>query len=266
MAQATAVIGGTGLYALVDGEARTIATPYGAASVTAGVLEGRDVVFLARHGSGHSTPPHRIDARANAWALASLGVRALVSTAAVGSLRAELPPMSFALADQLLDRTWGRADTFFDGDDGLVRHLPFAEPFCPELRAIARAALPDAAPRATVAVIQGPRFSTAAESALLRAQGADLVNMTLCPEVALAAELGIGTATICVVTDTDAGTSDEDPDRVTAELVFRRLDEARPRLVDAIARIVAAIPDGYAPRELMDRTAIDAVLARPVRA
>jgi 5'-methylthioadenosine phosphorylase len=97
-----------------------------------------------------------------------------------------------------------------------VRHLPFAQPFCPTLRGLAVAALPDAAPTATVAVIQGPRFSSAAESAVLRQWGADLVNMTLCPEVAIAAEIGIGTVSICVVTDTDGGVSDDDPDAVTA--------------------------------------------------
>jgi 5'-methylthioadenosine phosphorylase len=205
--------------------------------------------------------PHRINSRANLWALASLGVRAVVSTAAVGSLHRELRPGSLAVPDQLIDRTTGRHDTYFD--EGDVQHLPFAQPFCPALRGLALSVVPDAAPKATVAVIQGPRFSTAAESAVLRQQGADLVNMTLCPEVALAAEIGIGTVTLCVVTDTDSGTSDDDPDAVTAELVFRRLDEARPRLVEAISRIVTSVPDGYVPRPLIDQDAIDALLAKP---
>jgi 5'-methylthioadenosine phosphorylase len=256
------VVGGTGLAALVDGETREHATPFGAATVTTGELAGREIAFLARHGDGHTIPPHRINARANAWALARLGVRAVVSTAAVGSLRAELRPQSWAIPDQLLDRTWGRADTFYDGS--LVRHLPFAEPFCPELRRIAVDAVPDAAPRATVAVIQGPRFSTRAESAVLRDAGADLVNMTLCPEVALAAELGMGTVTLCLVTDTDTGHVEDDPDAVTAELVFRRLAEARPRVLASLERIVAAIPDDYAPRPLVDADAIEQVLALPV--
>lgn len=269
MADLIGVIGGTGLYELVDGaRPRDIPTPYGSATVTVGDLDGRGVAFLARHAVGHTVAPHRINARANAWALASLGVRAVISTAAVGSLRAEYPPGAFAIADQLIDRTWARRDTFFDGDGdgdgdgGVVRHLPFAQPFCPALRALAIAELPDAVPTATVAVIQGPRFSTAAESAMLRQWGADLVNMTLCPEVALAAEIGIGTVSLCIVTDTDGGTSDDDPDAVTAELVFRRLAEARPRLVDAISRIAAAVPDDYAPRELIDQAAIDALLAQ----
>ncbi|WP_353828439.1 MTAP family purine nucleoside phosphorylase [Agromyces sp. SYSU T0242] len=256
------LIGGSGLAALVDGETTDRPTPFGPATVTTGALGGRPVAFLARHGAGHTIPPHRINARANMWALASLGVRAVVSTAAVGSLRRELPPESWAIPDQLLDRTWGRADTYYDGD--LVRHLPFADPFCPELRRIALDAVPDAAPRATVAVIQGPRFSTRAESAVLRATGIDLVNMTLCPEVALAAELGMGTVTLCLVTDTDTGHVEEDPDAVTAELVFRRLAEARPRVLAALERIVAAIPVGYAPPPLIDDEAVAHVLSRPV--
>jgi len=263
VADIVGVIGGTGMGVLVDeGAARDIRTPFGAAIVTIGDLGGRPVAFLPRHGADHTIPPHRINARANLWALASLGVRAVVSTAAVGSLSRALPPGKFALADQLVDRTFGRADTYFDA--GLVRHLPFAEPFCPTLRSIAIEALPDAAPRATVAVIQGPRFSTAAESRILRDSGADLVNMTLCPEVALAAEIGMGTVTICVVTGTDSGTSADDPDAVTAELVFRRPDEARPRLVAAIGRIVEAIPTDYAPRPLIDDEAVAALRALPV--
>ncbi|GAA2030348.1 S-methyl-5'-thioadenosine phosphorylase [Agromyces tropicus] len=256
------VIGGTGLATLVDGESQERSTPYGPAAVTTGELGGRAVAFLARHGAGHTIPPHRINARANLWALADLGVRAVVSTAAVGSLRAELPTQSWAIPDQLLDRTWARADTYYDAD--LVRHLPFAEPFCPELRRLATEAIPDAAPRATVAVIQGPRFSTRAEAAVLRGSGADLVNMTLCPEVALAAELGMGTVTLCLVTDTDTGHVEDDPDAVTAELVFRRLAEARPRVLASLERIVSAIPDDYEPRPLIDGDAIAHVLALPV--
>jgi 5'-methylthioadenosine phosphorylase len=263
MTSIVGVIGGSGLGVLVDGgEPREIPTPFGPATVTIGELGGRTIAFLPRHGAGHTIAPHRINARANLWALASVGVRAVVSTAAVGSLSPGHPLESFALADQLVDRTFGRADTYFDS--GPVRHLPFAEPFCPVLRAHAIEALPDAAPRATVAVIQGPRFSTAAESRILRDAGVDLVNMTLCPEVALAAEIGIGTVAICVVTDADSGTSADDPDAVTAELVFRRLAEAKPRIVAAIARIVAAVPGDYVPRPLIDEETVAALRALPV--
>jgi 5'-methylthioadenosine phosphorylase len=263
MTNIVGVIGGTGLGELVEGgEARDVPTPFGPALVTVGDLGSRPVAFVARHGAGHTIAPHLINGRANLWALASLGVRAVVSTAAVGSLRPAFATESFAIADQLVDRTFGRADTYYDA--GLVRHLPFAEPFCPVLRSLAIEALPDAAPRATVAVIQGPRFSTAAESRILRDSGVDLVNMTLCPEVALAAEIGIGTVTICIVTDTDSGASADDPDAVTAELVFRRLAEAKPRIAAAIERIVAAVPGDYRPRALIDDEAVAALRGMPV--
>ncbi|WP_022889433.1 MTAP family purine nucleoside phosphorylase [Agromyces italicus] len=264
MASSVGVIGGSGLGDLVGGDGRPVATPYGECTVTVGELGGREVAFIARHGAGHTVPPHRINARANVWALARLGVRAVVSTAAVGSLRPELAPERFAIADQLVDRTTARAGTYFDGADGVVRHVPFAEPFCPELRALAAAAMPDAAPAATVAVIDGPRFSTAAESRILRGHGVDLVNMTLCPEVALAAELGMGTVALCFVTDTDGGISADDPDAASAELVFGRLTAAKPRIAGALERIVGAVPASYAPRPLIDDDAIAAVLARPV--
>lgn len=258
-----AVIGGSGLYELFeDGLERRIDTPYGTrVEVTIGRIGGREVVFLPRHGRDHSVPPHRIDARATIWALASLGVRALISTAAVGSLHAALPVGTICIADQLVDRTHGRADTFFDG--AVVRHLPFADPFGGRLRTQALAACPEAVDGATVLVVQGPRFSTRAESEINRANGIDVVNMTLYPEVALAAELGIDTVALCLVTDLDSGESAEDA--VTAEAVFAVLAEARPRLVSAVARIVAAVPADYLGRDLLDRDAIEQVLRAPVR-
>ena len=258
-----AIIGGSGLeQAFSELEERVaVDTPYGSTSVAIGVLAGRRVAFLPRHGATHATPPHLIPARTNAWALASLGVTAIVSTAAVGSLSDAMPPGSFAVADQLLDRTRSRAGTFFD--EGSVQHLPFADPFCPVLSSVARAAFPDASPAATVAVIEGPRFSTRAESRELRAAGADLVNMTLCPEVALAAELGIGTTTVCFVTDTDAAFKVGDPEAVTADLVFARLAAALPALIAGVERIVAGIPSDYPGRRLLSDTAIGEALARP---
>lgn len=253
-----AVIGGSGMYELFDrGEDLSVATPYGdPVMVTLGKIAGRTVAFLPRHGRGHSVPPHRIEARAAIWALASLGVRSLISTAAVGSLNTVLPVGTICMASQLVDRTHGRADTYFDGD--LVRHLPFADPFDNRLRQVALDACPELTDGATVLVIQGPRFSTRAESRINRAAGIDLVNMTLYPEVALAAELGIDTAALCVVTDVDSGEVAEDA--VTAEAVFALLDEARPRLVAAIERIVAAVPADYTARRLIDADAVEAVL------
>jgi 5'-methylthioadenosine phosphorylase len=255
------VIGGSGLYSLFNNAASSrcaIATPYGPAELTTGTLGGRPAIFLPRHGTGHSVAPHRIPYRANIWALASLGARAIISTAAVGAVDPAYPVGTLALPDQYLDRTRGRDDTFFDDDD--VQHLPSADPFCPELREIAKPTTDKH--DATVAVIPGPRFSTRAESVALRQAGAHLVNMTLYPEVPLAAELNIGTVTLAFVTDNDATPSDEP---VTAERVFARLKAAQPRIVAAIEAIAAGIPDDYRARELIDPAAVARVLARPTR-
>ncbi len=257
------VIGGSGLYALFDdGHEMRVDTPFGTAvTVTMGRVGDRTVAFVPRHGRDHSVPPHRIDSRATVWALATLGVRALVCTAAVGSLNPDLPVGTICAPDQLVDRTHGRADTFFDGD--VVRHLPFADPFESELRVRALAACPEIVDGATVLVIQGPRFSTRAESRINRSQGIDLVNMTLYPEIALAAELGIDAVALCVVTDFDSAESAHEA--VTADAVFAVLDGARPRLVSAIERIVVAVPDGYVGRRLIDEDAVAAILERSRR-
>jgi 5'-methylthioadenosine phosphorylase len=256
-----AVVGGSGLYSLfapAESQTRTLATPYGHVDITTGTLGGRPVIFLPRHGTGHSVAPHRIPYRANIWALASLGARAIISTAAVGAVDPAYPVGTLALPDQYLDRTRGRDDTFFDDDD--VQHLPSADPFCPELRETAKPTTDKH--DATVAVIPGPRFSTRAESVALRQAGAHLVNMTLYPEVPLAAELNIGTVTLAFVTDNDATPSDEP---VTAERVFARLKAAQPRIIAAIESIAAGIPADYRARELIDPAAVARVLARPTR-
>lgn len=256
-----AVIGGSGLYSIFTEAASTavpVTTPYGEVTVTLGELGGKAVAFLPRHGADHSVAPHLINYRANIWALASLGVRAIVSSAAVGAVSPEYPVGSLALLDQYIDRTSGRADTFYDR--GSVQHLASADPFCPQLRAIAAEALGDTvAARATVVVIQGPRFSTRAESQWFRAAGAHLVNMTLYPEVALAAELSMGTTTLAYITDNDATPSDEE---LSAEIVFTRLREAQPRIITAIETIIAAIPDDYRARDLIEASEVAAVLAR----
>jgi 5'-methylthioadenosine phosphorylase len=279
-----AVIGGSGLYRLVDpaeSELHEVRTPYGDVTVAVGTFAGRPVAFLPRHGAAHSVAPHLIGYRANIWALASLGVRAIVSSAAVGGVHPDYAPGTLVLADQFIDRTHGRADTFYD--EGSVQHLAAADPFCPELHAIAAGALAAAdmkvAASGTVVVIQGPRFSTRAESLWFRAAGAHLVNMTLYPEVPLAAELSIGTVTLAFVTDSDAGLApparvpggrtdtaavpDDAADELSAELVFRRLAEAQPRIVEAIATVIRAIPDDYRARDLIAPDEVAAVLARP---
>jgi 5'-methylthioadenosine phosphorylase len=166
--------------------------------------------------------------------------------------------------DQLIDRTWGRNDTFYDR--GSVQHLAAADPFCPALRSIALGALEgvgeSVVPTATVVVIQGPRFSTRAESRWFAAAGAHLVNMTLYPEVVLAAELNMGYVNVAFVTDTDAGSVDAvDDDPLSAALVFARLAEAQPRLIAALETIAAAIPDDYAARELIATAEVERILS-----
>lgn len=263
-----AVIGGSGLYRLFDGADSAhyrIPTPFGPVGVTIGTLAGREVAFLPRHGADHSVAPHLINYRANIWALASVGVTAIVSTAAVGGVSPDYPPGTLVLVDQFIDRTHGRADTFFDR--GSVQHLAAADPFCPALHRIAQDALEsigeDVRPHGTVVVIQGPRFSTRAESAWFRAVGAHLVNMTLYPEVPLASELNLGTASLAFVTDRDAGLAPPagDEDELSADLVFRRLAEAQPRIIAAIEALVRAIPDDYTGRELIAPSHVQAVLA-----
>jgi 5'-methylthioadenosine phosphorylase len=256
-----AVIGGSGLYSLFDpaeSSRQSIDTPYGSVDVTTGVLAGRSVAFLPRHGVGHTAAPHLINYRANVWALASLGVQAIVSTAAVGGVSPDYPPGSLVLADQFIDRTRGRADTFYDR--GSVQHLSSADPFCPTLHELARVALAgNVIPIGTVVVIQGPRFSTRAESLWFRAAGAHIVNMTLYPEVPLASELNIGTVNIAYVTDADAAPAEEE---LSSALVFARFAEAQPRIIAALESVVAAIPEDYEPRELIAAAEVAAVLAR----
>jgi len=266
-----AVIGGSGLYELFDpalSEQRRIETPYGPALVTIGQLGGRTVAFLTRHGVDHSVAPHLINYRANIWALASLGVTAILSSAAVGGVSPDYAPGSLVLTDQYIDRTHGRADTFYT--DGSVQHLASADPFDPALHALAADALRRAGETVvesgTVVVIQGPRFSTRAESLWFRAAGSHTVNMTLYPEVPLAAELNIGTVNLSYVTDSDAGVaeSEKQGEPLSAELVFSRLKEAQPRIVAAIEAIIRSLPENYAGRELIDPAAVATVLAHQV--
>ncbi|CAN5291990.1 S-methyl-5'-thioadenosine phosphorylase [soil metagenome] len=267
-----AVIGGSGLYSLFDpaeSEKRRIETPYGPTEVTLGELGGRRAAFLTRHGVHHSVAPHLINYRANIWALASLGARVILSSSAVGGVTADYPPGTLVLTDQFIDRTSGRPDTFYD--QGSVQHLAAADPFAPELHEIAVQALAGEtiATSGTVVVIQGPRFSTRAESLWFAAAGAHTVNMTMYPEVPLAAELNIDTVNLSYVTDSDAGLSprpgEVDPDAVSHELVLKRLAAAQPRIVAAIETIIRALPEGYSPRQSIDPAEVEAVLARPVR-
>jgi 5'-methylthioadenosine phosphorylase len=221
------VIGGSGLYALLnDAEERPVVTPFGDPSdpVTIAQVGDRRVAFLPRHGRDHRFPPHRIPYRANLWALRSLGVRQIIAPCAVGGLRPELGPGTFVVPDQLIDRTSGRVQTFYD--EGAV-HVSFADPYCPVGRAavLEAAAGVDPVDGGTMVVIEGPRFSTRAESRWFTAIGGSVVNMTGHPEAVLARELGLCYTSIALVTDLDAGVEGEHG--VTQEEVFRVFAEAR---------------------------------------
>ncbi len=204
------VIGGSGLYTFLEGAQEVdVPTPYGPASgpLTLGQIDGRSVAFVARHGRGHSLAPHRVNYRANLWALRRTGVRQVLAPCAVGSLRTEIGPGAFVVPDQLVDRTWGRASTFYD--DIPPVHVPFADPYCPRGRAAmlerGRSAGEPMVDGGTLVVINGPRFSSRAESQWHAAQGWSIVGMTGQPEAALARELGLCYTALALVTDHDAG-------------------------------------------------------------
>ena len=204
-----AIIGGTGVGALGMEDAETVRTPYGEATIVHASLQGRDVILLARHGARHALPPHRINYRANIWALHALGVREVLATQSVGSLHPAMAPGHFVLLSQFLDWTRGRAATFFDGDDGVVLHVDMTHPYCPRMGAGLReqgAFLAEALHDDGVyACTDGPRFETAAEVRALRQLGADVVGMTNVPEVVLAREAGLCYATVCIVCNWGAG-------------------------------------------------------------
>ena len=243
-----AVIGGSGLYDLGEPvEEVWPHTPYGQPSdaIRLTRVGGHTVAFLPRHGRDHTAPPHQINYRANLFALSCLGVERVVGPCAVGSLRADLEPGSVVVCDQFFDRTKGRPDTFFDGPK--VAHLSAADPYCPELRPLAASAARQAGfavtDAGTVVVIQGPRFSTRAESQWFQRMGADVVGMTQYPEVVLARELEMCYVTLAVVTDFDAGLAGRsDVAAVTHEEVIAAFARSRDRLLQALEILLAAVP------------------------
>ena len=239
------LVGGSGLYAFGgEAEEHAVDTPYGPPSDVVRVVEvgGRRVAFLPRHGRDHQFPPHRVPYRANVWALRSLGVRQVLAPCAVGSLRPEHGPGTVVVPDQLVDRTRGREETFFD--TGAV-HAPFADPYCPDGRAVAVAAARDGGMETVdggaMVVIQGPRFSTRAESQLYAAQGWSLVNMTGYPEAVLAREASLCFTAVALVTDLDAGLEAGGPS-VTQEEVFRVFGENTERLRAVLTDAVGRLP------------------------
>jgi 5'-methylthioadenosine phosphorylase len=240
-----AVIGGSGFYEfLTDCEEVPVETPFGPPSepVLVGELAGRRVAFLPRHGRDHRFPPHKIPYRANLWALRALGVRRILAPSAVGSLTAAYGPGTLVIPDQLVDRTTGRHQTFYDQDAAV--HVGFADPYCPSGRATAIAAARESgwepADSGTLVVIDGPRFSTRAESRWYSAQGWTLIGMTGHPEAALARELALCYTPLTLVTDTDAGVAEGEG--VTQADVFEVFGKNMSRLRDLVAAIIAAFP------------------------
>ncbi|MGI9146094.1 MAG: S-methyl-5'-thioadenosine phosphorylase [Chloroflexota bacterium] len=205
------VFGGSGFYSLLAGsvEHTSVQTPFGppSDSIAIGRIGDVRVAFLPRHGARHRIPPHMINYRANLWAMAHLGVTRVIAPTAAGSLQPHIKPGDFVVCDQFVDRTSARADTFYDGPR--VVHISTAQPYCPDLRehsiGVGRELGISVHPRGTVVVIQGPRFSTRAESQWFSKQGWEVVNMTQYPEAALARELELCYVNIALITDYDAG-------------------------------------------------------------
>jgi 5'-methylthioadenosine phosphorylase len=241
------VFGGSGFYSfLEDVRELDVDTPYGkpSAPITVGTIEGRQVAFLPRHGVKHEYPPHVIPYRANAWAMKELGVERILGPCAVGSLQPNVKPGEFVICDQLVDRTNGRPSTFYDGPE--TTHISFADPYCPTLREVAIAQSEalgiDKHDTGTMVVIQGPRFSTRAESANYALKGWEVIGMTQHPEVPLARELEVCYLNISLVTDYDVGVVGEVAP-VSHEEVMRVFKENNERLRSLLFEIVAAIPE-----------------------
>jgi len=243
-----AFIGGSGLYDIDGMENRqelTVETPFGDPSdaVVVGEINGVEAAFLPRHGRGHRFSPSEIPVKANIYALKSLGVERVVSVSAVGSLKEHIKPLDLVVPDQIIDRTKLRSDTFFG--DGIVAHVGFADPFCNELRRIAfeSASLEDVDCHdgGTYLVIEGPQFSTRAESAVYRSWGANVIGMTALPEAKLAREAELCYTTLAFVTDYDVWHDTEE--EVTVEMVIQNLTHNVATAQGIIRRMLAEIPD-----------------------
>lgn len=240
-----AIIGGSGIYDPVmfeESEKIKVYTPFGAPSapITIGKYKGVSLAFIPRHGEKHTIPPHSINYRANIWALKELGVERVLAPSAVGSLQENIKPGDFVLPNQYIDRTWGRAGTFYDG--GQVCHISMADPFCPELIDIIYNTALSIGLRihkdGTYVCIQGPRFSTRAESRLFRSWGAHIIGMTLIPEVNLAREARMCYSTIAMVTDYDVWA--EKP--VSAEEVVKIMNENVEKVKKLLMNLILKIP------------------------
>ncbi|HFQ13197.1 MAG TPA: S-methyl-5'-thioinosine phosphorylase [Gammaproteobacteria bacterium] len=239
----TAIIGGTGLTAMPGlriHERLRITTPWGetSAELIRGELNDRPVLFLPRHGSGHTVPPHRINYRANIHALKEAGARHIIAINAVGGIDPELAPGQLVIPDQIIDYTWGRESTFFDGDDAPVVHVDFTEPYCARLRerllaAAARAGI-DVVAQGVYGATQGPRLETAAEIRRMARDGCTLVGMTGMPEAVLARELDCCYASIAVVANLAAGLGE-------GEITMEEIEKYIARGMDSVGRLLRQI-------------------------
>lgn len=247
-AASVGVFGGSGFYDFLPNVERVrVETPYGAPSDEVALAQVGDhrVAFLPRHGRMHTIPPHSINYRANIYAMKELGVRRILAPAAVGSLQPRIRRGDFVVVDQFIDRTCGRKDTFYDGP--LVAHIAGAEPYCRELRDQVITTGRDQQLRihseGTVVVIGGPRFSTKAESRWFSSMGWDVINMTQYPEVVLARELGVCYAMIALVTDYDAGITDEpEAGSVSIDEVLRVLEDNNERVKRLLLSVIENLP------------------------
>ncbi|WJW76758.1 S-methyl-5'-thioinosine phosphorylase [Thiohalobacter sp. IOR34] len=245
-----AIIGGTGLTRLKNlkiEHREVLHTPYGEPSgpLAHGTLCGTEVVFLARHGTGHTIPPHRVNYRANLWALHHIGVRRVVAVAAVGGIDPDLKPGDLAFPDQIIDYTYGREQTFYGDDASEVRHIDFTSPYCAGLREAlidgARQAGIQAMPQGTYGATQGPRLETAAEIDRMHRDGCDMVGMTGMPEAALARELGLCYATCAVIANHAAGRGDS-VGEISMQEIEQNLNTGMERVRRLFETVIPSLP------------------------
>ncbi len=264
------VFGGSGFYSLLD-DVREIKvdTPYGPPSDSFFLAEvgGRAVAFLPRHGRRHTIPPHRINYRANVWAMRSLGVKAVISPCAAGSLQPHVKPGDFVLCDQFVDRTTSRPHTFFDGP--VVTHVSAADIYHPELRRIAAEVIREhdipMHERGTIVIIEGPRFSTKSESKWFSDAGWEVISMTQYPEAYLCRELGMAVVNIALITDYDAGVH-EGTEAVNAQSVFEVFQQNAARIQQVVLDMIGRFPadlDALGARGALDPTRGDGHAVSP---
>ena len=254
------IIGGTGIYdpaIFEDVEEVKVYTPFGkpSALLSVGYYKGRKIAFIPRHGKSHQIPPHRINFRANVWAMKELGVKRIISPSAVGSLIEEYKPAEFVIVDQFIDRTKSRGDTFYEG--GQVCHVSSADPFCPELRDIfmksAKEMKLPCHEKGTYVCIQGPRFSTRAESRLFRSWGADIIGMTLYPECILAREKEMCYVSVAMITDYDGWAEKPVSVEEIIQTMKRNVENYKKLILNTIPKIPKqrSCPCGHALKDAL---------------